>query len=149
MGDLPDDDWVTLGAVSVATFNSKASTLADLAAASILTSMLGEHVPAAGIVLPDPTDRLMQAMTTILTNVAAGNTDGTGTVARIGTAEPLAAGQDTQREAYRSHGVERWTRGVSGGACSICTDLAGTDLPMTVEMYVHTGCGCSQEPVTD
>lgn len=66
------------------------------------------------------------------------------------------AGNEPKRAAAKARGAgirssrrtSGWTRGVSGKGCELCHSLAGAVLPKTAQMYRHTGCSCTQIPVT-
>lgn len=148
-GDLSTEEFLTAGATTVATADDHAVSLGDLAIAAALTALRGEPVDPAGIVLPDQTDRLTSSLSTILADSAPDDADGTAAIARLGTAEPLSAGQWATGQALQAQDAGRWRRMVGPDPCPICTDLEAGTVPADVAMWSHPGCSCVQVPVTD
>ncbi len=145
-GDLDRATTVALIASIIARANSRAVALADLSLAATLMLQLRRPVATLGITPREgEPQRLAKAATTLL----AVDKPTRERVARLARAEPLGRAADAYSEAIRqTPAVVGWTRQVSGNACQICQDLAGTVLADSVPMYHHPGCACTPVPVT-
>jgi len=140
-GELSDDAFYALARNQLALADHGAASLADAALAAYITAAVGVPTPALGIE-PDPIDYMP-----ILAGALAYEYDQRGHLGRAGRAFALAAAQSAYGRAMRARGVPEWTRRLNGGACEYCTDLAGPNLPASVDMLTHDGCGCTQQPI--
>jgi len=147
-GSLSHDEAVAGIAAVVGKGNARAVALADLALAANLMTALRKPVATLGLsVDPGESARLQKAATTLLAVEAVTPER----VARLGRAEPLAAGQAAFGRAARSHPeIVGWTRTVSGTACELCRSWAagGHVYDVDEEMFHHPGCSCSQTIIT-
>lgn len=146
-GDLPTEEFAAVVAAYVAAGNARAAALADLSLASVLTLEAGEPVAPLGITRPesDP-DRLAKAASTLL--AVEGSRERWERLAR---SEPRTAAAEAYSEGIRrSPRVSGWRRGVSGGACELCTwwSRDGRVWQADHPMPTHPGCTCVPLPVT-
>lgn len=84
-GELSDDGFVELTAVTVDTANRRATTLADLGLAAVLTAQLGRVIAPLGIAPVDDLDRLRTAAGTVA------ELESLDRAVRFGRSEPLLA----------------------------------------------------------
>ncbi|MFD6134576.1 hypothetical protein [Isoptericola sp. NPDC060257] len=147
-GTLTYDEAVAGIAAVVVKGNARAVALADLALAANLMTALRKPVATLGLsVEPGEPKRLHKAAGTLLA-VAAVTPE---RVARLGRAEPLAAGQRAFSTAVGHHPeIVGWVRTVSGTACELCRDWAagGRVFGVDSQMFHHPGCSCTQTIVT-
>ena len=147
-GDLDHDEAVDLIALSIATANERATTLADLAVAATLTTATASVVLPQGQSRPgSDLDRLTKAAATLLTvqDVTEARLE------RLGRSEPLEAAQQARGRALAdSDVVTGWTRDTGADPCELCTWWArdGQVWPTDHDMPTHKGCTCSQTPIT-
>ena len=139
------DEFVTLAAGVLASYNARAATVADVALAVDLARMGIDAAPTG--VTSDDGPRLELAFATLLARQESPTVEGALSVARIAGAEPLRSAQLAYGQAMVSQGVPYWTRVTRAGACKICRDLTGPELPVSVTMYHHPGCACYQQPI--
>lgn len=144
-GAITGEEFVALATALLIRAAAQGVALADLGLAATLTAQRGQPVPTLGLGLPDDKpSALVVAAGALLASAASRDA-----AAVTGRAEILAASQDAYAEGMRAQGVGSWTRVLNAGACPLCQDLAGDVLPATADMYHHTGCGCSQRPITE
>lgn len=146
-GDLIHDEAVDLIALTITAANERATVLADLGLAAMLTVATRSVVLPHGLTRPtDDTQRLTKAARTLLAikDVTVER------IARLGRSEPLTAAQQARGDALaKSTSVEGWTRSVSGSGCQLCTwwRRDGRVWPKDHPMPTHKGCSCTQTPV--
>lgn len=145
-GELTDDQFVALAAAAVLRANTRATVLADVLLARELSGMVGSRVSPLGLTLPrTEVLRLRVAFGTL----AAADQPAGARVARLADNEPKAAAAKARGEGIqRSPRTTGWTRTASSIACKACQRLTGTVLSTNTAMWRHTGCSCTQTPVT-
>lgn len=138
-GNMTDAEFdaITMAVVSAA--QAQGVTLADLSIATVL------GVGALGMLADGhETGRAAVVLATIKAQRAAADL---AEIARVETsAEVLDTAQRASGRSMSEHGVKTWTRRLNAGACPYCTDLAGAELPVSVNILRHKGCGCTQRP---
>lgn len=136
-GGITDAEFDAVAMAVVSAGQAQGVALADLSIATAL------GVGALGMLADGhETGRAAVVLARIRASKAA---DGLGEVARVETsAEVLDTAQRASGRSMSEHGVETWTRRLNSGACPLCTDLAGAELPVTTNLYTHKGCGCTQ-----
>lgn len=145
-GELTDEQFVALAAAVVVRANTRATVLADVILARELTELVGSQVGPLGLTLPKGEPARLRAAFTTLTG-----TDGPvgARVVRVADNEPKTAAATARGEGIkRSPRTTGWTRSASGIACKACRGLTGTVLSTNTAMWRHTGCSCTQTPVT-
>jgi len=150
-GAIGVEEFVGLIARGVTIYNLRATGLADVALAGLLTARLKRPVLPVGIEPPDDLERLTEAARTL--NAALDATpDPRARVARLARSEPLTAAQRAYGEAMAaSPHVSGWRRGLSPAACQLCRWWArdGRVFPADHPMPHHKGCTCTPIPITE
>lgn len=141
-GQLSGEDLMIWLAVEIGRANAGAYGVADSTVSAQLEAATGQPVPLVGIGAPDDdTDRLVQAVTTLLSDPV----DLSMRVARLARAEPYAAAQHAAVAAMGQHEmVEGWTRQMDGDPCELCRWWwrEGRVWPKAHPFQRHTGCNC-------
>lgn len=156
-GQLDDEQFRAVAGAIIAAHNARATTLADLALAAVLSAELGRLVVPLGLLPTDDRPRLREALGTLLGRARGLELPGaaaadrsaaeTAMVGRIARSEPLDAAQVTFQRGMQRRRVPGWTRGVGPKPCSLCSSLAnGAVLSPSTPMARHKGCSCYQIP---
>lgn len=138
-GRLTRTEFIALAVARIKIGEGVAAAAADLALASWLAANRGENVGPLGL---EPDDQDHRAELDRL----ADDPD-PDRIPRYAKAAALAAAQTAFGKAMVRRGLSHWTRQPDAGACKVCTDLTGTVLPVSVPIWSHPGCGCTQKPV--
>jgi hypothetical protein len=135
---LSEDLFVQAAALTVLTANVRATTYADMAAATLAGGLvLGLTLP------PDELARLNAAFTTI---TAGDPAEVPMRSSRVARSEPLHRGRTMYQEALRVRGVKRWKRIVQPDACEACASMAEEVHDMDLAFFDHKGCRCTLAP---
>ncbi len=157
-GQLDEAQFRDLAAAVIAAHNARATTLADLALAAVLSAELGKLTPALGLLQSaDDRPRLAAALGTLLDRAGSLELPGAAAaersaaeramVVRIARSEPLDAAQVTFQRGMQRRRVPGWTRGTGPKPCPLCSSLAdGTVMSPSTRMARHKGCSCYQIP---
>ncbi|WP_425799919.1 hypothetical protein [Gordonia sp. DT101] len=144
-GEIDEATFVELATAVLVQGESKAVSLSDLALAATLTAYTAAVVTPVGL-LPD---RGAQPRAVEAIREALADPEPKVKLTINVRAVTLEAAQRNTGKAMKKQGVEKWTRKLNAGACKVCTDLAGEELPVTAEMWTHKGCACTQNPITE
>lgn len=136
-------------AAILATFNQRAVSLAATAFSAQASIATGTSVPASILSIPDDTDRLAKAASTVL-DVARASDVPDSIIARIGRAEPLnTAARTYSGQLAESPLVEGWVRNMDADPCQLCQWWwrEGRIWPKEHPFQTHHGCACVPRPV--
>lgn len=146
-GEITSAQFRTLAAAAVAQANTAGVTLADVGLAAEVTRHLRRSVAPLGLT---PTDVQVDQdrMARDIDRITARTLEPEDQLGDWASSEPHLTVAATVQRAMPRHGIERWTRGLSGGSCPKCTGWAdGVARPTSVPMARHVGCDCIQQPV--
>ncbi|MFA7511129.1 MAG: hypothetical protein WCZ29_11670 [Mycolicibacterium vanbaalenii] len=136
-------------AAILATFNQRAVSLAVTAFSAQASIATGNPVPVSLPGIPDETDRLAKAASTVL-DVARASDVPDNIIARIGRAEPLnTAARTYSNQLAESPLVEGWVRNMDADPCQLCQWWwrEGRIWPKDHPFQTHHGCACVPRPV--
>ena len=135
--------------LSLAGYNGRARSLAATAFAAQASIVTATPTPVTVLPLPDDTDRLAKAATTVL-DVARASDVPEAIIGRLGRAEPLNTAARTYSGSLgASPLVEGWTRQMDADPCQLCRWWwrEGRVWPKEHRFQTHTGCACVPRPV--
>ena len=127
--------------------NAAATALADVWLAAQIEAHARIPIPVVGVLPEDGSDRLMQGVTTILSELVE---DVVTRLARLARAEPLeAAHQGTNAAMQEQPLVEGWVRQFDSDPCQLCVWWwrEGRVWPKEHPMPRHKGCNCQPRVV--
>lgn len=136
-------------AAILAIFNQRAVSLAVTGFSAQASIATGTPVPASVLSIPDDTDRLAKAASTVLDVARASDVPDT-IIARIGRAEPLnTAARSYSGQLAESPLVEGWVRNMDADPCQLCQWWwrEGRIWPKDHPFQTHHGCACVPRPV--
>lgn len=144
-GEITAEQFIVLASAVVAQGESRAVSMADVALATTLSYQLGHVVAPVGL-LPEvaPEQRV-----TGLVREALDDVDPPAKLTVNVRSIVLETAQRNYGTAMKRQGVKKWTRKLNAGACEVCQDLAGDELPAHADMWTHKGCSCTQNPITE
>jgi hypothetical protein len=146
-GEIDADTTVPLIAGVVNRANAAAVALSDVWMAAQIEAQARIPVPVVGVLPEDGSDRLMQGVTTILSELVE---DVVTRLARMARAEPLEAGCWGTHEAMQQQPlVEGWVRQFDADPCQLCVwwGREGRVWPRDHRMPTHKGCNCQPRVV--
>lgn len=142
-GTLEEAAFLTMAAHIINAANARATVAADMAITAELRSQ-GRFVRPTGIRPLYEPDRIRQGLQTLLVDDKYLPVNAFKFIAQ---SEPVGRAQVVANKAMERHKVG-WVRGLSGGACPLCTNWAdGKVRPPRVTMIRHHGCRCMPRPV--
>lgn len=136
-------------AAILATFNQRAVSLAATAFSAQASIATGAAVPVSVLGIPDDTERLAKAATTVL-EVARASDVPDDIIARIGRAEPLNSAARTYSGQIAGSPLTRgWVRQMDADPCQLCKFWwrEGRTWPARHPFQTHKGCACVPRPV--
>lgn len=149
-GLIDRDTTVTIIADVIATANSRAVAMADLALAAQLMVDVQQPVATAGLMRPaDDVARLAKAAATVLATAEASDVP-EAIIARLARSEPYEASQRAFTDAVEASPITRgWIRGLEPDACQLCRWWwrEGRVWPKDHRIPTHKGCTCTPIPV--
>lgn len=148
-GRITTAELTALVAAAVNAANAAASTLADAYVAAHVEQFLGIPTPTVGRPPRDDTDRLVQAVRTILDDDAE---VAPSRFERLAHSEPLETAQRATVEVMAAQPeVIGWRRQMDANPCELCEwwYADGRIYKTTTEFRQHPGCNCQPEPVTN
>ena len=138
----------TLAAI-LAGYNGRATSLAATAFAAQASIVTATPTPVTVLSIPDDTDRLAKAATTVL-DVARASDVPEAIIGRLGRSEPLNTAARTYSDNIAASPlVEGWTRHMDADPCQLCKWWwrDGRVWPKKHRFQTHTGCACVPRPV--
>lgn len=151
-GDVTEEELRAVAVAIIGKANQRAAALASISLAATLE--LSEGVPVPVIASsPDPVKDVSRLAAVVAT--AREVLDPDGGLLRLGNLarqEPIASAATAYSDVIKkSDRVEGWVRSTEPDACGLCQDWAAGDIvwPAHVEMLHHTGCTCTQTPITN
>lgn len=167
-GQLSTPEAGQLVAAVVVAANATAATLADSYVSASIEQAAGVPVPAAGLPPRDDTDRLTEAVLTILDDPKEPEPDDepeaeesddeepvdtvTMRIERLARSEPLEAAQNHAVDVMAAQPrVIGWRRVLDADPCELCQWLAanGRVFRTTTTFKQHPNCNCQPEPVLE
>lgn len=149
-GEIDLDMLTAAIAATVAAANSRALAVADLAVAADVSRSLSRPVAAVGVTPPTGMGVRLREAVSVITTDSGFDEKGRARLARLADNEPRERAAEGRQEAIqRSRHVRGWKRRSNGG-CPACRELASRDVVLSPsrQMWRHTGCSCTQIPVT-
>lgn len=137
--DRTTDETVHLLSTFIGGACLSASILSDAWLAGLL------HVRPLGLVLPDPTARLAEAIALILSSEPTARVF---RVERLARSEPEQAARQTATTAMQRHGIERYRWELDSDPCEQCQALAAQTWPISTPAVSHPNCSCVPVPIT-
>lgn len=145
-GTLTTSRFRTRAAAVVARANTAGVQLADIGLAAEITRQLRRPTPPLGL-RPNRTQVDQSRMARDIDRLTTLD-DPTDSLGQWARSEPLLTVATAVQVGMQRRGIERWTRGLSGASCPLCTGWAdGVARPTSVRMVRHPGCDCIQQPV--
>jgi hypothetical protein len=146
-GHLTRAQFRTQAAAVVAGANTAGVSLADIGLAAEITKALRTPTRPLGL-RPDPIQSDQARMGRDIDRLISTIDEPAEALGQWARSEPLLTVATAVQTGMKGHGIERWTRGLSGQSCPLCTGWAdGVARPVTVSMVRHPGCDCIQQPV--
>ena len=137
----------TLAPALVARANTAGVHLADIGLTAEITRHLRRPTRPLGL-RPTAVQVDQSRMRDNITRITADLEQPARALGEWAASEPLLTVATTVQTAMQERGIERWTRGLSGGSCPLCNRWAdGIARPVSVPMARHPGCDCIQSPV--
>lgn len=139
--EISKDEFLDLAVAFLDTEIRRAEVLADLAVSAELTRLRGEIVPPTGRVSePDPEHT--REILIRQEDVQRHDADPATSYGVAGSAMALDAYQEQTTTVMVEQEVAMKFRSANPGACAICQNLDGQELPVDAEPYHHKGCAC-------
>lgn len=146
-GQLTAGQFRTRAAAVVAAANTAGVSLADIGLAAEITRALRTPTRPLGL-RPDALQSDQARMGRDIDRLISTIDEPADALGQWARSEPLLTVSRTVQTGMALHGIERWTRGLSGTSCPLCTGWAdGVARPVTTSMVRHPGCDCIQQPV--
>lgn len=146
-GDIAAPDAELLIGSVVNTANQLATILADQYVSVSIETATGTATPTTGVARVDDTERITEAVRTVLD---AEEEQQPMRLERLARAEPLEAGQRAITDVMESQpGVEGWTRHMDADPCQLCRWWwrEGRVWPKEHPFQSHKGCNCQPKIV--
>lgn len=148
-GLLTSSEFVEIVATTVLVGNARGYALGAALARSLVEQQVGQVEITPQVIGPNHLDegRVTAAVTTIL----ASQQDTLMQLTRMADNEPKQAATNGSADLIASsEHVTGWTRTVEADACELCQWWASEShkFPPHARMPRHTGCACTQTPVT-
>lgn len=151
-GDVTEEELRAVAVSIIGKANQRAASLASISLAATLELSTREPVPVIASA-PNPIEDVSRLAAVVATARAIIDPDGgllrLGNLARQ---EPIESAATAYSDVIKkSDRVEGWVRSTEPDACGLCQDWADGDIvwPSHVEMLHHTGCTCTQTPITN
>lgn len=145
-GDLAVARFRSLGASLIAQANQAGVQLADIGLTAEITRQLGKPSSPIGL-RPSAVQVDRERIGSALDGIVA-TQDPLPSLRSLARSEPFLTVATAVQTGMQRRGASGWTRGLSGGSCTLCTGWAdGVVRPTGTRMVRHHGCDCIQLPV--
>lgn len=153
-GRISLDEFKARAAAVIATANTAAAHLADIAVATEATKATGRAIDVSGM-QPTATQVSLSRIEANIDQILTFEPDVTKIVdsqdarlRQMARSEPLLTTATATQAAMKHHDATGWIRLLDADPCKVCRGWAdGVVRSVGTSMARHNGCGCIQQPV--